>query len=245
MKIYGIIYIEIFTERGMSMATVTCKYCGKKFDRNKESYIQIPLGKTFRYGHGDCYLEAVNAKKEQNVYEIWDPKTSTTCFWCHQSIYPNQADVMPMPQLKDRYVHKKCNETHPQDDKDELMLYIIKLYGIKDDYMLPRFMLQLTDFEKQYNFTYSGMLKALKYWYEVKKHPVNKNYGLGIIPRIYKQAYDYYYALWLAQEQNKQKNLDDYIPKDIVVVIKSPQRQVEKRKLFTFLDEEEEENNAK
>ena len=32
MKIYGIIYIEIFTERGMSMATVTCKYCGNRYE---------------------------------------------------------------------------------------------------------------------------------------------------------------------------------------------------------------------
>lgn len=227
------------------MATVTCKYCGKKFNRDKEAYIQIPLGKTFRYGHRECYLEAVNNGIEKSNYEIWDPKYSTTCFWCHQAIYPNQEDVIAMPQLKDRYVHKKCNETHPQDDKDKIMLYIINLYNLKDDYILPKYMLQLSDFEKQYHFTYSGMLKALKYWYEVKKNPVNKNYGLGIIPHIYKQAYDYYYALWLAQEQNKTKDLNDYIPKDIIIEIKSPQRQIEKRKLFTFLDEEEIEYNVK
>ena len=148
-----------------------------------------------------------------------------------------------MPQLKDRYVHKKCNEIHPQDDKDEIMLYIIKLYGLKDDYILPKFMLQLSNFEKQYHFTYSGMLKALKYWYEVKKNPVNKDFGLGIIPHIYKQAYGHYYALWLANVQNKGKDLSEYIPKDIVVTIKSPQRQIEKRPLFNFLDDEEEENN--
>lgn len=227
------------------MATVTCKYCGKKFNRDKEAYIQIPLGKTFRYGHKECYLEAVNNGIEKSSYEIWDPKHSTTCFWCHQAIYPNQEDVIAMPQLKDRYVHKRCNDTHPQDDKDKIMLYIINLYNLKDDYILPKYMLQLSDFEKQYHFTYSGMLKALKYWYEVKKNPVNKNYGLGIIPHIYKQAYDYYYALWLAQEQNKTKNLDDYIPKDIIVEIKSPQRQIKKRKLFTFLDEEEIKYNVK
>lgn len=225
------------------MATVTCRYCGKKFDRDKEAYVQVPLGKTFRYGHANCYLDAVNSGKEKQTFDIWDPAHSTTCFWCHQAIYPNQPDVIAMPQLKDRYVHKKCNETHPQDDKDEIMLYIIKLYGLKDDYILPKFMLQLSNFEKQYHFTYSGMLKALKYWYEVKKNPVNKDFGLGIIPHIYKQAYDHYYALWLANEQNKGKDLNEYIPKDIVVTIKSPQRQIEKRPLFNFLDDEEEENN--
>ena len=74
---------------------------------------------------------------------------------------------------------------------------------------------------------------------EVKKHPVDLDKGVGIIPYIYKNAYDYYYALYLAEEENKNKNLDEYIPKDIVVTIKAPQRQIEKRKLFSFLDEED------
>jgi hypothetical protein len=33
------IYEEYLIKRGMFMATVTCKYCGKKFNREKESYI--------------------------------------------------------------------------------------------------------------------------------------------------------------------------------------------------------------
>ena len=74
------------------MATVTCRYCGKKFDRDKEAYVQVPLGKTFRYGHANCYLEAVNSGKEKQTFDIWDPAHSTTCFWCHQAIYPNQPD---------------------------------------------------------------------------------------------------------------------------------------------------------
>ncbi len=224
------------------MATVTCKYCGKKFDRQKERYIQIPTGSTFRYAHADCYLEAVNNKKEKAIYQVWDPKESSNCFWCHKAIFHNQPDVEEMKQLPGRFVHKSCAATHPADDKEKLILYILQLYGLKDDFVLPRYMLQLSSFEKQYNFTYSGMLKALKYWYEVKKHPVDKTKGLGIIPYVYKQAYDYYYSLWLAEEQNKTKNLDDYIPQDIVVVIPSPQREIEKRKRFTFLDSEEDDN---
>ena len=45
----------------------------------------------------------------------------------------------------------------------------------------------------------------------------------------------------MAQEQNKQKDLTEYIPKDILVTIKPPQRNIEKRQLFNFLDEESEE----
>ena len=206
------------------MATVTCKYCKKKFNREKEPYIQEPHGKVFYYGHAQCYLDAVNNGKEKNKYEIWDPAQSTTCFWCHQAIYPNQDDVIVMPQLKNRYAHKHCAELRPQDDKDELMLYLIKLYDLKDDYIIPRYMLQISNFAKDYGFTYSGMLKALKYWYDVKHNPVDKTRGVGIIPYVYKQAYDYYYALFIADQANKEKDLNNYIPKDIIVRIKPPER---------------------
>ena len=48
------------------MAIVKCKYCGKQFDREKEAYIQIPYGqKSFRYGHANCYIDAVNNKTEK------------------------------------------------------------------------------------------------------------------------------------------------------------------------------------
>ena len=180
------------------MAQVTCKYCGKKFDREKESYIQIPYGKQFRYGHAGCYIDAVNSKKETAHYEIWDPKQSSTCFWCHKAVFPNQLDVIEMPQLKGRYVHKQCADEHPKDDKENLTLYLIKLFKLKDDYILPKYMKQISQYEKEYNYSYSGMLKALKYWYEVRKNPINTDRGVGIIPYVYKNAYDYYYALWQA-----------------------------------------------
>ena len=40
-------------------------------------------------------------------------------------------------------------------------------------------------------------------------------------------------------EQNKGKNIFEFVPKDIEVKIPVPKRQIIKRKLFTFLDEEE------
>ena len=81
------------------MATVTCIYCGKKFDRLKEPYIQVPHGKTFRYGHDYCYLKAVNDKKEKNQYQIYDPKKFTNCFWCSQAILPTDKDVTELPNM--------------------------------------------------------------------------------------------------------------------------------------------------
>ena len=233
------------------MATVTCQYCKQKFDREKVPFVQIRYGtnvpkpgeedkRPFRYGHAKCYIEAVNAGKEKRQLEIWDPAQTTTCFWCHEAIFPNHPDVIQMPQLKDRYIHKRCGEIHPQNDVEQLTVYLIKLFKLKDDYILPRYMKQISQYEKEYNFTYSGMLKALKYWYEVRHNPVDLDKGVGIIPYTYKNAYDYYYALWLGDQQNQNKDLNSYIPKDIEVVIRRPEPKVEKRKLFTFLDEEEE-----
>lgn len=223
------------------MALVTCEYCSKKFNRDKEPYVQIPHGSVFRYAHKDCYLEAVKNKKEKREFEIWEPSNSTNCFWCHKALYKKSDDVMPMAELPDRYVHKACAATHPADDKERLTLYIIKMFRLKDDFIIPKYMKQLTQYEKDYNFTYSGMLSSLKYWYEVKHNPVDLNRGVGIIPYVYKDAREYYYALWLADQENQKKNMNEFIPKDIEVVISPPQRKIEKRKMFTFLDKEEEE----
>lgn len=222
------------------MATVTCKYCKKKFDRDKEPYIQIPWGeKAFRYAHAACYLDEVNHGREKQQYTVWDPAIATTCFWCHQAIYPNQTDVELVPQLTDRYMHKTCGLIHPADEKEELMVFLIKLFGLKEDYILPKYMIQIQEYIKKYGFSYSGIKKTLIYWYEIKKQPVNEEFRLSIVPRIYNEARRYYEALWNAQQANQVKNIKDFIPQDIEVNIKAPQRQLQKRKLFTFLDEEE------
>ena len=76
------------------------------------------------------------------------------------------------------------------------------------------------------------MLRCVTYAYEVKKLDINKSNGIGIIPYIYQDAYNYYYNLWLINQKN-------------VVEIKIPQPELKprKRKLFTFLDEEEKESD--
>ena len=168
------------------MAQVNCRYCKKQFDRDKEPFVQIPWGKVFRYGHGSCYTKAVNEGTEKNIYKIWDPTKASTCFWCHKAIEIDNPKVIPMPELPNRYVHIECSKKHPENDLEKLMIYIIQLYKLKENYIPPAQMKQVTQYEQEYEFTYSGMLKALKYWYEVKKNPLDMNRGIGIIPYIYK-----------------------------------------------------------
>ena len=91
----------------------------------------------------------------------------------------------------------------------------------------------------EYNFTYSGIHKSLTYFFEVKGNSIEKaNGGIGIVPYVYQQAYRYYYALWEAQQKNKDKVVVEYVPTVKEIVIPVPQRQVKKRKVFSFLDEE-------
>ena len=101
----------------------------------------------------------------------------------------------------------------------------------------------MNDYIKEYQYTYSGMLKALIYFYEVKGNNKNKaNGGIGIIPFIYKDAYNYYYNLWMIQQSNKDKNVVDYVPKLKEIKIPIPKKEPRKRQVFTFLDEQEELN---
>lgn len=108
------------------------------------------------------------------------------------------------------------------------------------DYVPPRAKKQINQFIQEYNYTYSGILRTLIYFYEIKGGDKEAAHdGIGIVPFCYQDAYNYYYSLWLAQQKNETKEIETYIPKEIYVKIPNPKRETMKRKLFTFLDEEE------
>ena len=123
-------------------------------------------------------------------------------------------------------------------DKMKLEQYINKLFHT--DYVDPRIQKQIKNYIKEYNFTYSGILKSLVYFYEVKQNPVEKsNDGIGIVPWVYKQAFNYYYAIWLAQQKNTDKSVENYIPKETEIIIPRPKPKPHKKHLFSFLDDKE------
>lgn len=123
-------------------------------------------------------------------------------------------------------------------DKMKLEQYINKLFHT--DYVDPRIQKQIKNYIKEYNFTYSGILKSLVYFYEVKQNPVEKsNDGIGIVPWVYKQAFNYYYAIWLAQQKNTNKTVENYIPKETEIIIPRPKPKPYRKHLFSFLDDKE------
>ena len=163
------------------------------------------------------------------------------------SICGEQFDANVIPFIKTsakRYAHQSCAEdaenkkSQEQKDKEALETYIKILFKI--DFIEPRIYKQINQFIKEYNYTYSGIHKALVYFYEVKGNSTEKaNGGIGIVPFCYRDAYVYYYDLWLAQQKNVDKNIEEYKPEVQEIVISSPKRIMKKRKLFTFLFEEE------
>ena len=115
--------------------------------------------------------------------------------------------------------------------------YIKKLFNTT--YVDARIQKQIKQYIEEYNYTYSGIKKALVYFFEIKSNPISKaNGGIGIVPYVYQQAYNYYLALWQAQQKNQDKVVEEYRPAIKEIVIPRPQPKIKKRQLFMFLDEE-------
>ena len=139
-----------------------------------------------------------------------------------------------------RYAHQKCLPTgelvpmeNPIDPElDKLNNYIINLLG--KDYNAARVKKQIKDFKEQ-GMSYSGILKSLIYFYEVKGNSKEKaNGGIGIVPFVYKDAYNYYYDLFMAQQRNENKK--PFIERVREIIIKPPK--VEKPVKLFDLDKE-------
>ena len=139
-----------------------------------------------------------------------------------------------------RYSHWTCEpngELVPMENKidpelDKLNNYIINLLG--KDYNAARVKKQIKDFKEQ-GMSYSGMLKSLIYFYEIKGNSKEKaNGGIGIVPFVYKDAYNYYYDLFMAQQRNENKK--PFIERVREIIIKPPK--VEKPVKLFDLDKE-------
>lgn len=143
----------------------------------------------------------------------------------HASCYPDNTDFVPM-------------ETKTEDkDLTALKDYITKLYGDKANWHL--IMKQIKDFQTQYNYSLSGILKSLVWFYEVKGNsPEKSNGGIGIVPYAYQDAYNYYYSLFVAQSQNATIDIQELTNKVKEVVIPPPEIKLPKR-LFNLEDEDD------
>ena len=142
--------------------------------------------------------------------------------YSHASCEPDNKDFIPMPPSKEE----------SQEDKDLKALkdYIGKIYGDKANW--PLITKQIKTFTKDKKYSLSGILKSLVWFYDVKGNkPDKSNYGIGIVDYCYKDAYNYYLALFIAQEASKDKTLNNEIKE---ITIAPPEMRGTKQKLIDF-----------
>ena len=164
------------------------------------------------------------------------------CIYCNQQF---DRDAEPTKQVSARrYAHMNCWEEHlanmTQEEKDiqAFFDYVKSLFGEDYNYVLTKKLAER--YVKENNYTYSGMLKTLKWYYEKEGNSIEKSNGsIGIIPYVYKQAFDYYYNLYQAQIINKEKDLSNFTKqKEKVFNIESPRVYV--RPPHMWLEEKDE-----
>ena len=160
------------------------------------------------------------------------------CVYCKGEF---DRDKLPYVQVTERrYAHKECaeknqvNKSQSEMDYETLADYIEKLFGV--GFINAKVAKQIRDFRIQYNYTYSGMLGTLVYWYEIKKAPIDKaNGGIGIIPFVYKDALNYYYMIYLAQINNDTVKHEQKVRE---ITIESPEIYVRPPRMFNVGEDE-------
>lgn len=100
--------------------------------------------------------------------------------------------------------------------------------------------MQITQYTTKYNYTHTGIMQSLYYFYHIQNNDTKKaNDGIGIVPYVYNNAFNYFYDLWKAQNTNRDKVISDYVPEVIEVTIPVPVKENKMKRLFNFLDKDE------
>lgn len=149
------------------------------------------------------------------------------CYYCGEIFDRDREEYIEIANR--RYAHKDC-AVQGNNDLKELEEYIKKIFC--ETSVNAKIKKQINDFRKEYGYTYSGILKCLKWWFEVQGNTIDKAAGgIGIVPFIYKEVEKYYYTLYLAQEKNKNKELNKQI---VEVIVSPPERDGTKKKFFNI-----------
>lgn len=171
--------------------------------------------------------------------EMAAKKPQVKCPGCTLTFYREDE---PHIFVKNRYWHTVCyNEAQAKIEQSqgaikELESYLCDLFDM--DFVSPRIRNQIKTMVDKYNYSYSGILGSLKYWFEIKENSLEKaNNGIGIVPYIYDDARKYYETVFYAHQQNK--GIDEIDIETITIRISSPERRVKSQKTvdLEFLEE--------
>lgn len=218
---------------------VKCWQCGKEFDIARLPHYAIPTGSRQRYIHKECAEEFFKAHSDRKeTAEFIDPENDLLCPFCKKKIDRFKDQYRRLPG--GWFGHEQCciiEDQRKKTPEEELDLYIMKLYDIP--FVSPYMKKQIEKYRVNYQYSYTGMLRSLKYWYEIKKTPFDASKGVGIIPYIYQDAYNYYYSIWLANQKAKEDEASTIKKQIELVNIGPPAKPRILKKLFTSIDKDE------
>lgn len=133
------------------------------------------------------------------------------CLYCGERFNRNDSKIRVKKVNERRYAHYECWEKHlnnmtkEEKDIENFFEYVKNLYKEEYNYLLTKKLAER--YVKENKYTYSGMLKTLKWYYEIQNNSIEKAKGtIGIIPYIYNEALKYYYNLYKIQLLNQNKN---------------------------------------
>ena len=162
-----------------------------------------------------------------------------TCPYCKIKFNREKEECVQISER--RYAHQDCvlkqqkESLKQQEDLQKLCDYIQTLFNFEE--MPQKVLRQIEGYKKSYSYSYSGILKSLVYFYDIKKNDMSKsNGGIGIVPYIYEEAYRYFFEQWQRKQKNSDVEIEHYIPQSKIIKIPSPKRNPIKKKLFSFLD---------
>ena len=142
----------------------------------------------------------------------------------HATCYPDNKNFVECPNLE-------------SNDLIQLKDYIGTLFGENANWAMIN--KQIKKYKEENGYSYSGILKSLVYFYDVKHNSKEKaNNAIGIVPFCYQDAYNYYYSLFLAQQATQDKTL---ITKVKEIIIKPPKMRGTKQQFFDLGEWEDEE----
>jgi hypothetical protein len=144
--------------------------------------------------------------------------------YAHLKCSPNEGTIVPLPEDYDEEL------TMLENYIKDLFHYAILPAKIKKD---------IEKYKNEEGYTYSGMLKALRWWFEIRKNPISKaNRGIGILPYIYDEAKERYRKVYEAETLNIKTDLTKPTEK---VVYKIPSPRFDRQKMISMEDRTDDE----
>ena len=183
------------------MAKCVCIFCHKKIedDNDKVAYKN-------RYAHRNCYYSFVQETTNSSIETQEKKKRGRK----------KKADI-ESSNAKIQTVSKALSNEEIDGEK-QFITYMKTLLGTNK---LPVQSVALAkNYIKTYQFTYDGIVQALRYWYEDKGNNCSGNNPIGIVPYIYNDAQKYFQDLAQVQKTNAEIDTSGFYQKTQVYISK-------------------------